>query len=88
MHLHARLFAMSIAVAGLLAAACTSMTPAADVPSLDGTAWILSSLPGRTLVPGTTATQLQLVGADGAVLASFAPQSQKLAVSLGKDTGR
>jgi heat shock protein HslJ len=140
-----RLVAASIGLAGLLSSACTSMTPAADVPSLDGTAWVLSALPGRTLVPGSPATlrfegerasgtdgcnrfstsyavrgstleispsgamtqmacppaimeqarafmaslqdtstyrmdagQLQLVDADGAVVASFAPQSQEL----------
>ena len=154
MHLRARPFATSIAVAGLLAAACTSMAPAADSPTLDGTAWVLSSLPGRTLVPGTTATlqfeggraagsdgcnrfstsyavdgatlkispsgamtqmacppaimeqaravmaslqgastyrvdagQLLLVGADGAVVASFAPQSQALAGTSWRVTG-
>jgi len=149
-----RLVAASIAFIGLLSAACTSMTPAADVPGLDGTAWVLSSLPGRTLVPGGHATlrfegdrasgtdgcnrfstsyaasgatlkinpsgamtqmacapdvmeqarafmtslqgastyrvdagQLQLVGADGAVVASFAPQSQELAGTSWRVTG-
>jgi heat shock protein HslJ len=154
MSLRVHLVAASIALAGLLSAACTSMTPAADVPSLDGTAWVLSSLPGRTLAPGSPATlrfegdrasgtdgcnrfstsyavsgatlkispsgattqmacppeimeqgrafmaslhgastyrvdagQLQLVGADGAVVASFAPQSQELAGTSWRVTG-
>ena len=55
MNLSTRLAVASLALAGLLSA-CTTMSTAADAPSLDGTAWVLSSLPGRTLVPGTTAT--------------------------------
>lgn len=35
--------------------ACTTMPPA-DAPDLNGTAWVLSSLPGQTLQPGATAT--------------------------------
>jgi heat shock protein HslJ len=46
----------SIALAGCLSSACASVPSAADVPSLDGTAWVLSALPGRTLLPGTTTT--------------------------------
>jgi heat shock protein HslJ len=56
MTLPVRIVASSIALAGLLSAACMSMTPAAEVPSLDGTAWVLSSLPDHTLVPGSPAT--------------------------------
>ena len=41
-------------VAALLAAAGTAV--ASDQPSLTGTGWVLSGLPGRTLVPGATAT--------------------------------
>ncbi len=145
MNLSTRLAVASLALAGLLSA-CSTMSTAADTPSLDGTAWVLSSLPDRALVPGTTATlrfeggraggtdgcnrysapfnaaggklevqssgaatmmacppetmeqsrafmsaltgargyrvvdgKLQLLAADGAVLASFAPQSQQLA---------
>lgn len=140
------LMTIGMALASVLSTACTSMTPAPDVPDLDGTAWVLSSLPGRSLVEGATATlgfedgrasgtdgcnrystaytadgnklkfdaagaatmmacapevmeqagafasslgqtishrieagQLQLLGPDGAVLASFAPQSLALA---------
>ena len=146
MTLRAFLFATGITVASLLATACTAMSSAPDVPDLDGTAWVLSALPGRSLVEGATATlrfeggrasgtdgcnryatsytadggkltfgeagaatmmacppafmeqaraftaslgrtsihrieagQLQLLGPDGAVVASFAPQSQALA---------
>ncbi|HQR57599.1 MAG TPA: META domain-containing protein [Burkholderiaceae bacterium] len=37
-------------------AGCSAMPAAADVPTLDGTAWVLAALPGRTLVNGSTAT--------------------------------
>lgn len=154
MNLRARLIATGIAVAGLLSAACASMTSVPDVPDLDGTAWVLSALPGRTLVEGATATlrfegsrasgtdgcnryatsytadggkltfgaagaatmmacapavmeqaraftsslgktsshrieagQLQLLGPDGAVVASFAPQSLALAGTSWRVTG-
>jgi heat shock protein HslJ len=40
--------------AALLAAAGAAV--ASDQPSLPGTGWVLSGLPGRTLVPGATAT--------------------------------
>ena len=45
----------TIAVFGLLSA-CAAMQPAADLPGLDGTAWVLSALPGRTLLPGSSVT--------------------------------
>jgi len=45
----------SLAAAGLLTA-CASTQDAAELPSLDGTAWILAALPGRTLVEKTGAT--------------------------------
>lgn len=56
MNLRLRLVAASIPLVGLLASACTPMTSSVDVPSLDGTAWVLSSLPGHTLVPGSPLT--------------------------------
>jgi len=154
MNLLTRFAAAGLAVAALLSTACSSMAPAPDVPDLDGTAWVLSTLPGRTLVEGTTATlrfeggraagsdgcnryatsysadggklkfdaaaaatmmacapevmeqaraftsslaaasryriaagQLQLLGADGTVVASFAPQSQALAGTAWRVTG-
>jgi len=154
MNLRVRLMATGIALASLLPVACTSMTSATDVPDLDGTAWVLSSLPGRPLFAGATATlrfeggrasgtdgcnrytttysadgsklkfdaagaatmmacapevmdqaraftsslgatsghrieagQLQLLGADGAVVASFAPQSLSLAGASWRVTG-
>ena len=153
MKLSIRLAVASLALAGLLSA-CATMSSAADAPSLDGTAWVLSSLPGRALVPGTTATlrfeggraggsdgcnrysapykvagaklevlpsgastmmacppetmeqsraflsalagtrnyrvvdgRLQLLAADGVVLANFAPQSQQLAGTSWRVTG-
>jgi heat shock protein HslJ len=39
-----------------LISACTTVTPAGSPPDLNGTAWVLSSLPGQTLQPGATAT--------------------------------
>ena len=39
----------------LLLAGC-AMTPTGDAPKLDGTAWVLSSLPGRSLVAGHVPT--------------------------------
>lgn len=45
----------SLAVIALLAA-CTAMTHAPDQPALDGTAWVLSSLPGQSLVAEATPT--------------------------------
>lgn len=140
-----RLAIASIVLAGLLSA-CAAMPATTDAPSLDGTAWVLSALPGRELLPfgsvtlrfeagrasgtdgcnrytvpyaatgstlkvgsaGTStqmacppdvmqqarafmssltdarsyrvdAGQLQLLGADGVVLASLAPQGQGVA---------
>lgn len=63
-----RLLATACAAAGLLSA-CTAMPPKVDAPNLDGTAWVLASLPARTLLEGTTTT-LQFVdgrasGSDG-----------------------
>jgi heat shock protein HslJ len=153
MILRSRLAVASLALAGLLSA-CASVSPEAETPSLDGTAWVLSSLPGRTLEPGTIVTlrfegsraggvdgcnryvtsyaaegatlrllangastqmacprpvmlqavvymqsladthsyrvedgHLQLLGADGAVLATFAPQSQNVAGTEWQVTG-
>jgi heat shock protein HslJ len=55
--------------ATILLAGCASVQNAADVPSLDGTAWVLSDLPGRTLPPEAPATvQFQggkAAGSDG-----------------------
>jgi len=48
--------AAGFALATLLSAACTSMSAAPEVPDLDGTAWVLSSLPGRTLLEGAGGT--------------------------------
>ena len=140
--------------AGSLVAACTAMSPAPEQPALSGTDWVLSSLPGRSLLPDATATahfegarvqgtdgcnrytapytetgsalqvgpraastqmacppavmqqaeaftgalalasryrvaagRLQLLAADGAVLATLAPQSQGLAGTSWRVTG-
>jgi len=48
---------------------CSSVQQNAEPPSLEGTAWVLSDLPGRTMLPGQPATlQFQAgkaVGTDG-----------------------
>lgn len=57
-----------LALASLLAA-CASATPVADAPSLDGTAWVLSALPGQALVADHLATLRfeggKVAGSDG-----------------------
>ncbi len=46
--------ALPIAIA--LLTACTAMPPAREAPSLDGTSWVLSNLPGVPLVADAPAT--------------------------------
>jgi heat shock protein HslJ len=46
----------AIVAASCLLAACSLISPAADGPPLEGTGWILSSLPGQALVPAGTVT--------------------------------
>jgi heat shock protein HslJ len=143
----------AVLIAATILAGCSSVQRNADVPSLDGTAWVLSELPGATLPPGQPATvqfqggkaagsdgcnrysapytasggsitisqgattmmacpppqmelarafsgaltgakryrmadgRLQLLGGDGAVLATFARQSQELAGTSWRATG-
>jgi heat shock protein HslJ len=52
-----------------LLAACAATTPVADAPSLDGTAWVLSMLPGVTLAAGDRPTLRfeggRVAGSDG-----------------------
>lgn len=48
--------AVASLAAAAMSAACTAVPPVAEAPSLDGTAWVLSSLPGRQLEPGTIVT--------------------------------
>jgi heat shock protein HslJ len=55
MNLSSRRAIASVALAALLAG-CATVSRVADTPSLDGTAWVLSSLPGRELLEGATAT--------------------------------
>ena len=42
--------------AGLFLCACTAMPTADSLAALDGTAWVLTTLPGQALVPGTSVT--------------------------------
>jgi len=50
-----RLAFASITCAGLLSA-CAAVSSTADAPTLEGTTWVLSALPGHTLLPGSSAT--------------------------------
>lgn len=153
MNLRSWLAATSLAVA-VLSSACTAVSPVAETPSLEGSAWVLSALPDRQLEPGTIVTlrfdagraggvdgcnryvtsytadganlrllangastqmacprpvmlqavvfmqrladtqsyrieggELQLLGGDGAVLATFAPQEQTVAGTGWRVTG-
>jgi heat shock protein HslJ len=43
-------------IAALLLAGCAAMTPTPEPPPLDGTAWVLATLPGSDPVAGATAT--------------------------------
>lgn len=45
----------ALTMAALLVA-CTPMPPAAETPPLEGTAWVLSALPGAELTAGASAT--------------------------------
>jgi heat shock protein HslJ len=55
--------------ASLLLSACTAMSTADSPAGLNGTAWVLSSLPAQALVPGTSVTARfeggRIVGTDG-----------------------
>jgi heat shock protein HslJ len=55
--------------ASLWLSACTAMSTADSPAALDGTAWVLSALPGQALVPAASATARfegsRIVGTDG-----------------------
>ena len=55
MSLRSRLALAGLVLAGLLSA-CAAVSPAAENPPLDGTAWVLASLSARTPEPGTIVT--------------------------------
>jgi heat shock protein HslJ len=74
-----------LAAAGALLAAawlagCAAMTPAADPPPLEGTAWVLATLPGGDPVDGVAATlrfeQGRASGSDGCNRYTAAYQSR------------
>lgn len=46
----------AILAASVVLAACVSLSPDGDPVELDGTAWVLSSLPGHSLLPDVKAT--------------------------------
>src|SRR5512136_2571665 len=52
---------MGLLAAAALASACGTMPGMTKAPSLDGTAWVLKDLGGRTLVDGSRPT-LQFTG--------------------------
>jgi heat shock protein HslJ len=72
--------------------ACSSVPQNAEPPSLDGTAWVLSDLPGRALPPGQPPTlQFQAgtaTGSDGCnrYTAQYTSKGGALAVSPGAMT--
>jgi len=59
---------LSLSVA-LGLAGCAARNPATESPSLEGSAWVLASLPGRSLVPDATPTARfeggRVAGSDG-----------------------
>jgi heat shock protein HslJ len=71
---------------------CSSVQQNAEPPSLDGTAWVLSDLPGRSLLSGQPATlQFQagkVMGTDGCnrYTAPYTSQGGALEVSPGAMT--
>jgi len=56
-------------LAAMLVAGCAAAGPGADVPPLEGTAWVLAALPGSDLVAGAPATLRfepgRVTGSDG-----------------------
>jgi heat shock protein HslJ len=48
--------AASLSAIFLLVTACSAVSPTADRPELNGTAWILTALPGQSAVAGSTPT--------------------------------
>ena len=68
MNLHIRRVMASLAVTCLLAA-CTAMSTPVNPPELNGTAWVLSSLPGHSRVADSTVTMRfeggRVYGTDG-----------------------
>lgn len=61
--------AVAACVVATLATACASMARDPEPPSLEGTAWVLAALPGRTLLPDAVATARfeggRVAGSDG-----------------------
>jgi hypothetical protein len=60
-------------------AGCAARNTATESPSLDGSAWVLASLPGRSLVPDATPTARfeagRVAGSDGCNRYSMPPCS-------------
>ena len=61
--------AAALLVSVVLLSACAGMSPTAKTPDLDGTAWVLSSLPGHALQPDALPTARfeggRVAGTDG-----------------------
>ena len=85
MTIRARSTIAALALASLLAGTGT-VTRAADASSLDGTAWVLTGLPGRTLVPNSSVTLQfeggRLAGSDGCNRFSGPYSAQKSALDV------
>jgi len=68
-------------------ARCATRNTATDLPSLDGSAWVLASLPGRSLVPDTTPTARfeagRVAGSDGCNRYSMPFTAQGLMIKIG-----
>jgi heat shock protein HslJ len=64
-----RFLAAPLAVLVVFFTGCAAMNPTADAPDLNGTAWVLSALPGRTLAAGAPVTAQfeggRVAGTDG-----------------------
>ena len=71
----------------LLAAGCASTNTATESTSLDGSAWVLASLPGRSLVPDATPTARfeagRVAGSDGCNRYAMPFTAQGSAIRIG-----
>jgi heat shock protein HslJ len=79
--------ALGVLALGGLVAVCGTMASAAEPASLDGTAWVLTGLPGHTLVPDSSVTlqfsEGRLSGSDGCnrYSGNYSLKNSSLAVS-------
>lgn len=79
---------VGLGVAGVIGlAGCASTETEATTPSLDGSAWVLASLPGRNLVPDATPTARfeagRVAGSDGCNRYAMPFEVQDSAIVIG-----